>query len=69
MSVRENLELGAYGSKTHGVELEERAARVYRLFPRLKERFAQMVREAGFGRVCYRNLTGGVAAIHSGWKL
>jgi branched-chain amino acid transport system ATP-binding protein len=42
MSVRENLELGAYGSKTHGVELEERAARVYRLFPRLKERFAQM---------------------------
>ncbi len=34
-----------------------------------QERFAQMVREAGFDRVSYRNLTGGVAAIHSGWKL
>jgi demethylmenaquinone methyltransferase / 2-methoxy-6-polyprenyl-1,4-benzoquinol methylase len=28
-----------------------------------------MVREAGFERVSYRNLTGGVAAIHSGWKI
>jgi len=31
--------------------------------------FAQMVRDAGFGRVSYRNLTGGIAAIHSGWKI
>lgn len=39
-----------------------------RKFPN-QERFATMIREAGFSRVSYRNLTGGVAAIHSGWKL
>jgi demethylmenaquinone methyltransferase/2-methoxy-6-polyprenyl-1,4-benzoquinol methylase len=39
-----------------------------RKFPK-QERFAAMVREAGFDRVSYRNLTGGVAAIHSGWKI
>lgn len=31
--------------------------------------FAGMLREAGFERVDWRNLTGGVAAIHSGWRL
>ena len=39
-----------------------------RKFPS-QERFAGMIRAAGFERVSYRNLTGGVAAIHSGWKL
>jgi demethylmenaquinone methyltransferase/2-methoxy-6-polyprenyl-1,4-benzoquinol methylase len=39
-----------------------------RKFPN-QERFAAMMREAGFSRVQHRNLTGGVAAIHSGWKL
>jgi demethylmenaquinone methyltransferase/2-methoxy-6-polyprenyl-1,4-benzoquinol methylase len=39
-----------------------------RNFPN-QERFAAMLREAGFARVSYRNLTGGVAAIHSGWKI
>ena len=39
-----------------------------RKFPR-QERFAEMIRTAGFDRVSYRNLTGGIAAIHSGWKL
>ncbi len=39
-----------------------------RQFPE-QERFAQMIREAGFGQVKYRNMTGGVAALHSGWKL
>ncbi len=34
-----------------------------------QERFAAMIRDAGFERVSYRNLTGGIAAIHSGWKL
>ena len=34
-----------------------------------QEAFASMIRDAGFERVSYRNLTGGVAAIHSGWKL
>lgn len=34
-----------------------------------QERFAAMLREAGFANVTYTNLTGGVVAIHSGWKL
>ena len=34
-----------------------------------QERFAGMVRAAGFERVQYRNLTGGIAAIHSGWRI
>ncbi|WP_135081930.1 bifunctional demethylmenaquinone methyltransferase/2-methoxy-6-polyprenyl-1,4-benzoquinol methylase UbiE [Terasakiella sp. SH-1] len=34
-----------------------------------QEQFAQMIREAGFEQVKYRNLTGGIAAIHSGWKI
>ncbi|HEX5998409.1 MAG TPA: bifunctional demethylmenaquinone methyltransferase/2-methoxy-6-polyprenyl-1,4-benzoquinol methylase UbiE [Hyphomicrobiaceae bacterium] len=38
-----------------------------RKFPR-QERFAEMIRAAGFSRVSYRNLTGGIAAIHSGWR-
>jgi demethylmenaquinone methyltransferase/2-methoxy-6-polyprenyl-1,4-benzoquinol methylase len=28
-----------------------------------------MIERAGFQKVEYRNLTGGIAAIHSGWKL
>ena len=39
-----------------------------RRFPN-QEAFAAMIREAGFERVSVRNLTGGIAAIHSGWKL
>ena len=39
-----------------------------RKFPR-QEAFAAMIREAGFERVSYRNLTGGIAAIHSGWRI
>jgi demethylmenaquinone methyltransferase / 2-methoxy-6-polyprenyl-1,4-benzoquinol methylase len=39
-----------------------------RTFPN-QERFADMLRAAGFGRVSYRNLSGGIAALHSGWKL
>jgi demethylmenaquinone methyltransferase/2-methoxy-6-polyprenyl-1,4-benzoquinol methylase len=39
-----------------------------RKFPN-QERFAAMIRQAGFARVCYRNLTGGIAAIHSGWRI
>ena len=34
-----------------------------------QESFATMIRAAGFERVAYRNLTMGVAALHSGWKL
>lgn len=39
-----------------------------RNFPE-QERFAGMIREAGFENVKYRNLTMGIAALHSGWKL
>jgi len=39
-----------------------------RRFPK-QEAFAGMIRSAGFERVQYRNLTGGVAAIHSGWRI
>ncbi|MGQ0564912.1 MAG: bifunctional demethylmenaquinone methyltransferase/2-methoxy-6-polyprenyl-1,4-benzoquinol methylase UbiE [Gemmobacter sp.] len=34
-----------------------------------QETFAAMIRGAGFGQVRYRNLTMGVACLHSGWKL
>ncbi|MCX5513584.1 bifunctional demethylmenaquinone methyltransferase/2-methoxy-6-polyprenyl-1,4-benzoquinol methylase UbiE [Kaistia algarum] len=39
-----------------------------RRFPH-QERFAEMIRRAGFASVSYRNFTGGIAAIHSGWKI
>ena len=39
-----------------------------RKFPK-QEAFSDMIQAAGFGRVKYRNLTGGIAAIHSGWRL
>jgi demethylmenaquinone methyltransferase / 2-methoxy-6-polyprenyl-1,4-benzoquinol methylase len=34
-----------------------------------QETFASMIRTAGFDQVKYRNLTMGIAALHSGWKL
>ena len=34
-----------------------------------QESFAQMIRRAGFEQVRYRNLSMGIAALHSGWKL
>ena len=39
-----------------------------RQFPE-PEAFASMMEDAGFARVEYTRLTGGVVAIHSGWKL
>ena len=39
-----------------------------RTFPD-QERLAGMLRAAGFARVGVRNLSGGIAAIHSGWRL
>ena len=39
-----------------------------RTFPD-QETLAAMMREAGFARVRVRNLSGGIAAIHSGWRL
>jgi demethylmenaquinone methyltransferase/2-methoxy-6-polyprenyl-1,4-benzoquinol methylase len=39
-----------------------------RKFPN-QSSFAAMVRAAGFDRVTWRNYSGGIAALHSGWKL
>jgi demethylmenaquinone methyltransferase / 2-methoxy-6-polyprenyl-1,4-benzoquinol methylase len=39
-----------------------------RRFPK-QEAFAGMIRQAGFEQVSYRNLTGGIAAMHGGWRL
>ncbi len=38
-----------------------------RKFPN-QEDFADMIRTAGFQHVSYRNFTGGVCAVHSGFK-
>jgi demethylmenaquinone methyltransferase/2-methoxy-6-polyprenyl-1,4-benzoquinol methylase len=37
-------------------------------FPNQRD-FAAMIGRAGFGRVTWRDFTGGIAALHSGWKL
>ncbi len=34
-----------------------------------QESFTRLIQDAGFERVSYRNLTGGIAAIHSGWRI
>jgi demethylmenaquinone methyltransferase/2-methoxy-6-polyprenyl-1,4-benzoquinol methylase len=34
-----------------------------------QESFAAMIRAAGFERVQFRNLSGGIAALHSGWRI
>jgi demethylmenaquinone methyltransferase/2-methoxy-6-polyprenyl-1,4-benzoquinol methylase len=39
-----------------------------RRFPRQSE-LAEMIAGAGLGQVSFRNLTGGVAALHSAWRL
>ena len=39
-----------------------------RRFPK-QEDFAQMIHNVGFTKVSYRNLSQGIVAIHSGWKI
>lgn len=39
-----------------------------RKFPNQRD-FAAMIENAGFSRVSFTNYTGGIAALHSGWKL
>src|SRR5262249_15540879 len=39
-----------------------------RRFPR-PEAFAEMMRTAGFGRVSFQRMAGGIVALHSGWRL
>ena len=39
-----------------------------RRFPR-PNAFAEMMRAAGFARVSHRTMSGGIVALHSGWRL
>jgi demethylmenaquinone methyltransferase/2-methoxy-6-polyprenyl-1,4-benzoquinol methylase len=39
-----------------------------RKFPR-PQAFAEMMRTAGMARVSYQRLSGGIVALHSGWRL
>lgn len=39
-----------------------------RRFPKQKQ-FLEMIKTAGFEHTAYRNLSGGIVAIHSGWRL
>ncbi|PCH45896.1 MAG: bifunctional demethylmenaquinone methyltransferase/2-methoxy-6-polyprenyl-1,4-benzoquinol methylase UbiE [Hyphomicrobiales bacterium] len=39
-----------------------------RKFPN-QESFMAMIEEAGFSRVAYRNMSGGIVALHTGWKI
>jgi len=46
----------------------EYLAESIRMFPD-QETLAGMMRRAGLERVSYRNLSGGIVAMHSGWRL
>jgi ubiquinone/menaquinone biosynthesis methyltransferase len=39
-----------------------------RRFP-AQEKFARLIEAAGFSKVRYRNMSGGVVALHSGWRI
>ncbi len=39
-----------------------------RRFPK-QEAFTTMIKDAGFEKVSYRNMSGGIVALHSGWKI
>ncbi len=52
----------------HDAESYQYLAESIRTFPD-QETLAEMMRDAGFARVRVRNLSGGIVAIHSGWRL
>jgi len=52
----------------HDADSYQYLAESIRTFPD-QERLAEMMRQAGFARVSVRNLSGGIAAIHAGWRL
>ncbi len=57
------------GSRIAGdAESYEYLAESIRTFPD-QEALAAMMREAGLERVAHRNLSGGIVALHTGWKL
>ncbi|QNT78951.1 class I SAM-dependent methyltransferase [Entomobacter blattae] len=59
-------EMGALIAKDR--ESYQYLAESIRMFPN-QQTLADMFEEAGFEKVSYQNLSGGIAAIHSGWKL
>ena len=61
--------LPALGQRVAGdAESYRYLAESIRTFPD-QDALADMMRQAGFARVAVRNLSGGIAAIHSGWRL
>jgi demethylmenaquinone methyltransferase/2-methoxy-6-polyprenyl-1,4-benzoquinol methylase len=53
---------------TGGADASREVVESIRKFPK-PAAFADMMRKAGFRRVSHRPLTGGIVAIHSGWRL
>ena len=61
--------LPALGARVAGDrEAYQYLAESIRRFP-AQDRFAEMIAEAGLDRVEYRNLSGGIAAMHSAWRI
>jgi demethylmenaquinone methyltransferase/2-methoxy-6-polyprenyl-1,4-benzoquinol methylase len=56
------------GAVTGDAEAYRYLVESIRRFPR-PEAFAGMMRDAGFGRVSFERLSGGIVALHSGWRL
>jgi len=56
------------GAVTGDRDAYQYLAESIRRFPS-QDDFAEMIREAGFGQVSYNNLSGGIAAIHSAWRV
>lgn len=53
---------------TGDAELYRYLVEFIRKFPR-PNAFAEMIRAAGFSRVSWQSLSGGIVALHSGWRL
>jgi demethylmenaquinone methyltransferase/2-methoxy-6-polyprenyl-1,4-benzoquinol methylase len=61
--------LPAFGARVAGDrEAYRYLAESIRQFP-AQDAFARMIAEAGLGQVKVRNLTGGIAALHSAWRI
>ena len=62
---------------THEIEMLENMARDLEALPdsiagdilRRMRRIEDLMREAGFGRVSHRNMSGGIVAVHNGWRI
>jgi len=59
--------LGEYARVAGDAESYRYLAESIRTFPD-QEALAAMLREAGLERVAWRSLSGGIVAVHSGWR-